>query len=558
MLWSIGKDSTVLLWLARKAFFGHVPFPLVHIDTAFKIPEMIAYRDRSRAEWKLNMIYGQNEQALRGEADLPGRHRGPAHLLRPPQDRGAPEDPLGRVAALPLQPRPRGLRAGRQHRALHRRHRGRARRRGGQPLEGAVFLAPQPAALWDVGDQPPEFWNQYKTEFAPGTHVRIHPLLDWTELNIWEYIERENIPTVSLYYDQGAGTRYRSLGCWPCTQPVESTARNVHEIIEELRTGKFANIAERVRPGAGQGRWRRAGDAAARRVHVRRQMTAWLLGHSARRITLAGLGAALLWWLGVRWGVPLVIRAVYAGWLPFLDGLMAGRDQSSVETYLALWQPIARRSVVVVLTSALLALGALLLFRQARLRATLEPAAPSPTAASAGGLLLIAVWLGIVTGLGEAYYLVLRVFYRQQVVPYFLNVSQHAVWMSPLANMVVFAVAGGGAGGVAPEPAGAGSSRARRWPAACGLGLFALAMTTDRLHWGAAAVLSLGVATQMHGALTPGAGEVVRLARRSLGWLVVAVVLHGVGVPALELLRERRQLAEAGSRGRAPRTSSSS
>ena len=98
---------------------------------------------------------------------------------------------------------------------------------------------------WDVGDQPPELWNQFKTDFAPGTHVRIHPLLDWTELNIWEYIERENIPVVSLYFDQGDGQRYRSLGCWPCTKPVESTAKNVREIIEELRSGKFANIAER-------------------------------------------------------------------------------------------------------------------------------------------------------------------------------------------------------------------------------------------------------------------------------------------------------------------------
>ena len=65
---------------------------------------------------------------------------------------------------------------------------------------------------WDVGDQPPELWNQFKTDFAPGTHVRIHPLLDWTELNIWEYIERENIPIIDLYFDQGKGTRYRSLG----------------------------------------------------------------------------------------------------------------------------------------------------------------------------------------------------------------------------------------------------------------------------------------------------------------------------------------------------------
>ena len=98
---------------------------------------------------------------------------------------------------------------------------------------------------WDVGDQPPEFWNQYKTDWAPGTHVRVHPLLDWTELDVWEYIERENIPVVPLYFDQGNGTRYRSLGCGPCTTPVQSTAKNVHEVIEELKTGKFANIAER-------------------------------------------------------------------------------------------------------------------------------------------------------------------------------------------------------------------------------------------------------------------------------------------------------------------------
>ena len=100
-------------------------------------------------------------------------------------------------------------------------------------------------SAWDVADQPPEFWNQYKTEFAPGTHVRIHPLLDWTELNIWEYIEAEKIPVIDLYFDTTDGRRYRSLGCGPCTQPVESTAPTVGEIVVELRTGKFSNIAER-------------------------------------------------------------------------------------------------------------------------------------------------------------------------------------------------------------------------------------------------------------------------------------------------------------------------
>lgn len=75
--------------------------------------------------------------------------------------------------------------------------------------------------------------------------MRIHPLLEWTELNIWEYIERENIPIINLYFNQGNGKRYRSLGCFPCTAPVDSEARNPKEIIEELTSGKFKDIAER-------------------------------------------------------------------------------------------------------------------------------------------------------------------------------------------------------------------------------------------------------------------------------------------------------------------------
>jgi sulfate adenylyltransferase subunit 2 len=99
--------------------------------------------------------------------------------------------------------------------------------------------------LWDLGDQPPEFWNQYKTDFAPGTHVRIHPLLDWSEMDIWDYIDREKVPVVSLYFDQGQGRRYRSLGCAPCTAPIESSSRSAAEIVEELRTGRLSRIAER-------------------------------------------------------------------------------------------------------------------------------------------------------------------------------------------------------------------------------------------------------------------------------------------------------------------------
>jgi len=246
MLWSIGKDSTVLLWLARKAFFGHVPFPLVHIDTSFKIPEMIRYRDRIAAEWNLNLIYGQNEGALAEKRTFPD---------------GA-VDRITCCGLLKTEALKKTLSGEWPRYRFNHATKAYERDRNTEPYTGVIvgaradeegsrskerYFSPRNQhSTWDVGDQPPEFWNQYKTEFAPGTHVRIHPLLDWTELNIWEYIEREGIPTVSLYYDQGDGKRYRSLGCGPCTRAVESDSRTVAEIIVELKTGKFANIAERA------------------------------------------------------------------------------------------------------------------------------------------------------------------------------------------------------------------------------------------------------------------------------------------------------------------------
>jgi sulfate adenylyltransferase subunit 2 len=245
MLWSIGKDSTVLLWLARKAFFGHVPFPLVHIDTSFKIPEMIEYRDRLAREWKLNMVYGQNKQALDEKKTFPA-----GVLTRTECCKALKTDALVNTLS-GKWPRYRMDHTTGQYRLDTNTEPytgvivgARADEEGSRSKE-RYFSPRNKESAWDVGDQPPELWNQFKTDFAPGTHIRIHPLLDWTELDIWEYIEREKIPVVPLYFDQGKGERYRSLGCYPCTFPVESTAKNVREIIEELKTGKFKNIAER-------------------------------------------------------------------------------------------------------------------------------------------------------------------------------------------------------------------------------------------------------------------------------------------------------------------------
>jgi sulfate adenylyltransferase subunit 2 len=245
MLWSIGKDSTVLLWLTRKAFFGHVPFPLVHIDTSYKIPEMITYRDRLVAEWNLQLMYGRNDAALAERRTFPD---------------GAVDRVtccgLLKTAALKATLSGEGARYRFDHaEGAYKLDRGtdaftgvivgaRADEEGSRSKE-RYFSPRSNQNEWDVADQPAEFWQQYKTEFAPGTHVRIHPLLDWTELNIWEYIQREQIPVVSLYFNNGQGRRYRSLGCYPCTQAVESDARTVADIVEELRAGKFRNVAER-------------------------------------------------------------------------------------------------------------------------------------------------------------------------------------------------------------------------------------------------------------------------------------------------------------------------
>jgi sulfate adenylyltransferase subunit 2 len=244
MLWSIGKDSTVLLWLAKKAFFGHVPFELIHIDTGFKIPEMIAYRDSLARELRLRLVVGRNEAALAAKRAFPyGLDRvSCCRELKTAALKATLDGTAPRQVYDPQKDAWQEIDSGEPYNAVIV---GARSDEEGSRSKERVFSARDEKSEWDAGAQPPELWNLYKTEFAPKTHVRVHPLLDWTELNIWEYIDREKIPTISIYYNQGDGKRYRSLGCYPCTFPVESTARNPREIIEELASGKFRNIAER-------------------------------------------------------------------------------------------------------------------------------------------------------------------------------------------------------------------------------------------------------------------------------------------------------------------------
>jgi sulfate adenylyltransferase subunit 2 len=233
MLWSIGKDSTVLLWLARKAFFGHVPFPLVHVDTTYKIPSMIEYRDQLCREWRLQLIVGGNEEVLASGQTYPkGRATRVACCSTLKKDA---------LKAVLDQHKFDGVIVG--------------VRRDEEPTRAKErYFSPRDQHMeWNVDDQPPEFWDQFKTDFAPGSHVRIHPLLHWTELNIWEYIARESVPVIPLYFANAQGERYRSLGCHPCTFPVRSNARTAPEIIAELRSTRASERAGRAQDQESEG-----------------------------------------------------------------------------------------------------------------------------------------------------------------------------------------------------------------------------------------------------------------------------------------------------------------
>jgi len=225
MLWSMGKDSNVLLWLARKAFFGHVPFPLIHVDTGFKLPEMIAFRDRLVREWGLELIVERNEEALRARQTFPdGRATRVACCSR------LKKDPLQAIVA---------------RRELDAVFAGIRRDEEGTRAKERYFSPRGADFSWDFKDQPPELWDQFKTDFAPGTHIRVHPLLHWTEENVWQYVAREGVPVVPLYFARG-GCRYRSLGCGPCTKPVPSDAQDVPAILRELAETRVAERSTRA------------------------------------------------------------------------------------------------------------------------------------------------------------------------------------------------------------------------------------------------------------------------------------------------------------------------
>ena len=221
LLWSLGKDSNVMIWLARKAFFGRVPFPVMHVDTGKKFPEMYAFRDRYAGEWDLKLIVEQCPSIDAVDATLPPAARSAARKTEGLKLALAKHGFDGLIAGIRRDEEPT-----------------RAKERVFSPrgLEGG----------WDVRSQPLEFWDQFNARLPAGAHLRVHPILHWTESDIWTYTRRENIPIIDLYLARN-GKRYRSLG--DADTPHRSPPR------PQPSTRSSPNSTQRKCPSGPAARW---------------------------------------------------------------------------------------------------------------------------------------------------------------------------------------------------------------------------------------------------------------------------------------------------------------
>lgn len=240
MLYSIGKDSSVLLRLAQKAFYpGKIPFPLLHVDTGYKFPEMIEFRDNYTREIGARLIVHKNQKAL---------------------DEGASPFKLGTQKCCGLL-KTRSLLDGLAEGGFDAAFGGARRDEEKSRAKERIYSFRDAAGQWDPRNQRPELWNYYNGNINKGESIRIFPLSNWTELDIWLYIYKENIPIVPLYLakerevvvrggsillTQGPipllpnekperrKVRMRSLGCVPCTGAIASEADTLPKIIEEM------------------------------------------------------------------------------------------------------------------------------------------------------------------------------------------------------------------------------------------------------------------------------------------------------------------------------------
>ena len=252
MLYSIGKDSSVMLHLAMKAFYPEKPpFPFMHIDTTWKFHDMIAFRDRVAKEKGITMISYSNEEGIKQGIN--------------PFDHGAAYTDIMKTQALKQAISKYGFTAafggGRRD-----EEKSRAKER--------IFSFRNEAQAWDPKNQRPEMWKLYNTKIKKGESIRVFPISNWTEKDIWQYIKRENIEIVPLYFaaerpvvyrdgniimvdddrmrllpgerPQMKKVRFRTLGCYPLTGGMESEADTLDEIIEETLSAVSSERTSRV------------------------------------------------------------------------------------------------------------------------------------------------------------------------------------------------------------------------------------------------------------------------------------------------------------------------
>ncbi len=252
MLYSVGKDSSVMLRLAQKAFYpGPIPFPLLHVDTGFKFAEMLAFRDAMAREVGAQLLVWRNEAAIAAGAN-------PIAL-----------DTRRCCGLLKTQALLDALR----HYNFDAAFGGARRDEEKSRAKERIYSFRDSAGQWDPKNQRPELWNLYNARIHPGESIRVFPLSNWTEMDVWQYIHEENIPVVDLYFakerpmyvrgdaliptEQGfvalpgeqpenVKCRLRSLGCSPCTGAIRSDAATLPEIIAELIAFRSSERANRI------------------------------------------------------------------------------------------------------------------------------------------------------------------------------------------------------------------------------------------------------------------------------------------------------------------------
>ncbi len=252
MLYSIGKDSSVMLRLAQKAFYpGSIPFPLLHIDTGYKFREMLAYRDSVARSLGVELLVWRNEGALAA---------------------GTNPISLGTKRCCSLL-KTQALLDGLTHYGFTAAFGGARRDEEKSRAKERIYSFRDRGGQWDPRNQRPELWNLYNARIDPGESIRVFPLSNWTEIDVWQYIHEERIPVVDLYFarerpmyvrgdtlvpvEQGfvalpgeqphrVKCRLRSLGCSPCTGAIRSEAETIPAIIEELLGFRSSERANRV------------------------------------------------------------------------------------------------------------------------------------------------------------------------------------------------------------------------------------------------------------------------------------------------------------------------